>query len=121
MKALVSLSASLLFLLTAPASAQNANAGSAIFRQRCQTCHSVTPGQKALLGPNLSGLSGRKAASSAFAYSSALKASGLTWDKATLDRFLSAPMKVVPGTRMVVSIADAKQRGDIIAYLSGLK
>jgi cytochrome c len=74
-----------------------------------------------MLGPNLSRVAGRKAASSEFTYSTALKASGLKWDKPTLDRFLTAPMKAVPGTRMVISIPDAKQRADIVAYLSSLK
>jgi cytochrome c len=110
-----------LMMPTCPAFAQDANRGSALFKQRCQTCHSVTPGQKPMLGPNLSRVAGRKAASSEFTYSTALKASGGKWDKPTLDRFLTAPMKAVPGTRMVISIPDAKQRADIVAYLSSLK
>ncbi len=110
-----------LLLIAAPASAQNAGAGGALFKQRCQACHSVTPGQKALIAPNLAGVGGRPAATTPFNYSPALKASGLKWDRPTLDRFLAAPMKAVPGTRMVISIADAKQRADVVAYLSGLK
>ena len=57
-------------------------------------------------------------ASSAFAgYSPALRKSGLTWTPETLGTFLTAPGKLVPGTRMVVMVADAKQRADIIAWL----
>ena len=108
-------------LMAAPAYAQNAPAGAMLFKQRCQMCHSVTPGQKAMLGPNLAGLAGRKAASTAYAYSDALKKSALTWDAATLDKFLAGPSKLVPGTRMVISVADAKQRADLTAYLSTLK
>ncbi|MET0238765.1 MAG: c-type cytochrome [Sphingobium sp.] len=108
-------------LLPLPAFAQDAAAGGALFKGRCQACHVVTAGQKPTLGPNLSGLAGRKAGSTAFNYSPALKASGLKWDKPTLDRFLTAPMKAVPGTRMVIAVPDAKQRADIVAYLSSLK
>ena len=105
----------------APAMAQDAGAGEAIFKQRCQSCHAAPAGQPHGVGPNLAGVVGRKAASTAFAYSSALKGSGLTWDKPTLDRFLSGPSKMVPGTRMLISVPDPKERAGLIAYLGGLK
>lgn len=116
------LTLSLLFLAAAaPAMAQDAAAGAAFFKQRCQTCHTVTPGQAPGLAPNLFGVVGRKAASTGFNYSTALKASGLTWDTATLDKFLTSPMKLVPGTRMLIPVTDPKQRADLIAYLATLK
>ena len=115
----------LLAAAAAPALAQDAAAGGAFFKQRCSTCHTVTPGQSPGLAPglapNLYGVVGRKAASTTFNYSTALKASGLTWDAATLDKFLTSPMKLVPGTRMLIPVADAKQRADLIAYLASLK
>lgn len=111
----------LLLAATTPAHAQDATAGARLFAQRCQTCHSVNPAQKATIGPNLAGLAGRKAASTSFAYSPALKKSTLTWDSATLDKFLAGPFRLVPGTRMVISIPDSKQRADLVAYLSSLK
>jgi cytochrome c len=93
--------------------------GETLFRQRCQACHTATAGQPARVGPNLSGVVGRKAAATKpFAYSAALKASGLTWTKASLDTFLSAPAKMVPGTRMVVAVTDPAQRAALIKYLS---
>lgn len=107
--------------VAAPASAQDAGAGATIFRQRCSLCHVVKAGVRTGMGPNLAGLAGRRAASTDFAYSPALKASQLKWDKATLDRFLTAPSKVVPGTRMVFAVPAAKQRADLIAYLLTLK
>lgn len=91
--------------------------GETLFRQRCQSCHSVAPGRTTALGPNLAGVVGRKAGSTAFRYSPALKASGTTWNRATLDRFLAAPTRAVPGTRMVVSVPDAAQRAALIGYL----
>ncbi len=110
--------------LPAAASAQSGPAaaapGATLFAAKCQICHSVAAkGAPALLAPNLRGVVGRKAASGAFAgYSPALRASGLTWTPETLGTFLTAPGKLVPGTRMVVMVADAKQRADIISWLA---
>ncbi len=99
----------------------DAATGATIFNARCIACHVIGAGQKGLLAPNLRGLVGRKAAVTGFSYSSALKASGLTWTKANLETFLAAPGKMVPGTRMVINIGDAHQRADVIAYLATLK
>jgi cytochrome c len=74
-------------------------------------------------GPNLLGVVGRKAASEPeFArYSAALKASGITWKKKSLDQFLLNPMAKVPGTIMPMLIPDDKTRADVVAYLATLK
>jgi cytochrome c len=104
--------------VAAPAAAQDAAAGKILFQQRCQMCHTVAAGQPHGIGPSLAGVGGRKAASTAFTYSDALRKSGLTWDAATLDRFLAGPSKLVPGTRMVVAISDPKQRADAVAFLT---
>ena len=92
--------------------------GEQIFRQRCQVCHTVTPGQAPNMGPNLAGVVGRRAGSTAFAYSPALKQAGLTWTRAELDAFLAAPTRKVPGTRMVVAVASKPQREAVINYLA---
>jgi cytochrome c len=110
-----------LLAIAAPAFGQSASSGATLFKQRCQMCHTVAPGGAHCIGPNLSGVAGRKAASTQFNYSPALTKSGLTWDKATLDKFLTMPSKLVPGTRMVVSIPDAKQRADVVAFLGTQK
>jgi cytochrome c len=118
---LLALSAALsavLAVAAAPALAQDATAGGADFKQRCQTCHT---GQPNSIGPSLAGVVGRKAASTSFNYSAALKTSGLTWTRATLDTFLTSPAKAVPGTRMLVATPDPKQRANLIAYLATLK
>jgi cytochrome c len=104
-------------LCAVPASAAEKPDGATIYRQRCQSCHG-TAERPSPLGPNLVGLVGRKAAATGFAYSPALKASGLTWNRASLDRFLTAPMRMVPGTRMVISLPDAAQRGAVLDYLA---
>lgn len=112
--------AALALLAPLSAHAQDATAGAAVFHQ-CTACHAYKPGMPGVAAPNLVGVVGRKAASTPFAYSAALKASKLTWDKATLDTFLKGPQKMVPGTRMVVTIADDTQRKNLIAYLATLK
>lgn len=95
--------------------------GETLFRQRCQVCHSVDVAKPAGVGPNLRGVVGRKAATTTFSYSAAMKQSNITWSQANLDRYLAAPTKTVPGTRMVIAVSDATQRAAIIKYLSQKK
>jgi cytochrome c len=53
--------------------------------------------------------------------SPANKDSGLTWDAATLDRYLTSPSTVVPHTIMTYAgLKDTQKRTDLIAYLSTL-
>lgn len=86
---------------------------------QCMSCHSVEPGRN-LVGPSLHGVVGRKAASlPGFAYSPALRASGLTWDEGTLDTWLASPAQLVPGTRMVFyGLPDPARRKQVIDYLA---
>jgi cytochrome c len=98
--------------------AQAAPDGALLFRQRCASCHNMTPGANAVLAPSLIGVMNRKAASTTFNYSPALKASNLTWNRATLDRYLTAPTRLVPGTRMVIGVTDPAQRAAILNYLA---
>ena len=71
------------------------------------------------VGPHHCGLLGRRAGSVAgFNYSAAMKKMGITWSEKTLDRFLTKPLKMVPGTAMTYDgVADPKDRADLIAYL----
>ena len=107
---------------TAPtAPAVVADAAPAAFGQ-CRACHSIQPGMT-LVGPSLAGVYGRKAGSVAgFAYSDGLKGLGVSWDEASLDKWLTDPAKMVPGTKMgFAGYADAAQRKAVIAYLKTLK
>ena len=107
-------------LAFAPAALAQADPGEAPFKQRCQSCHTVAPGgASGPLAPNLRGVVGRKAASSTYkTYSPALKASKLVWTQANLDKYLAAPGKLVPGTRMVIAVSDPAQRALLIAYMA---
>jgi len=92
--------------------------GANVFRA-CAACHSIAPGEQ-LTGPSLAGVWGRKAATVAGfdRYSDVLTRSGLTWDDATLDRWLANPDGLVPGTSMTFpGLRDARSRQDVIAYL----
>jgi cytochrome c len=85
-------------------------------------CHSAAPGEH-LTGPSLAHVWKRKAgtAEGFTRYSDALKRSGITWDETTLDRWLSNPDALVPGTSMTFpGIKDAQARQDVIAYLRAL-
>jgi cytochrome c len=87
--------------------------------QACEGCHTIEDND---IGPRHRGVVGRRAGSVAdYVYSAALKNSGLTWDEANLDRWLSNPSALVPGTRMFFKIDDPQARADLIAYLKQQK
>ncbi|MFZ1110577.1 MAG: cytochrome c family protein [Rhodomicrobium sp.] len=95
--------------------------GEQVFKQ-CKVCHTIGPGAKALVGPAQNGVVGSKAGSRpGFNYSPAMKAAGengIVWDEATLDKYLTDPKSVVPGTKMVFpGLKNEKDRQDVIAYL----
>ena len=103
----------------------NAESGKAIFAGRCAACHYVEKDRGDPLGANLDGFFGKPAGSEKTyqtQYSSALKNSGLIWDAATLDRWLTYPAGLVPGTRMAgfPGLSSETERADVIAYLSTL-
>ncbi len=109
-------------LVSHSASAQNATAGATLFKARCSTCHGAAGEGRKGLGPSLKGLVGRKSGTNPdFKYSPALTKAALTWTPANLDSFITAPMKKVPGTRMVIAVPDTKQRADLIAFLATVK
>jgi cytochrome c len=87
--------------------------------QACAACHSIDEND---VGPKHRGVVGRHAGSIAdYNYSPALKGSGLSWDEATLDRWLTNPSALVPGTKMFFKLDDPQARADVIAYLKEQK
>jgi cytochrome c len=84
--------------------------------QACMGCHSLDEND---VGPKHRGVVGRVAGTSpGYPYSPALKRSGLVWNPANLDRWLSNPQSFVPGAKMFFSLSNAKDRADVIAYLA---
>ena len=100
-----------------PGQASTAPARPAAFAQ-CAGCHSTEPG-KNLFGPSLAGISKRRAGSlPGYAYSPALKKSGIAWNAQTLDRWLTSPAKTVPGTKMPLGgVSDPAARKALVNYL----
>ena len=97
--------------------AGDAERGKAVFA-RCVACHSMEP-NKNKLGPSLSNIVGRKAGTvPGFKYSQAMAKSGKIWDAKTLDAYLAAPTKALPGTTMVIGVPNAADRANLIAYLA---
>ena len=73
-------------------------------------------------GPSLSAIVGSKAgAVPGFNFSPAMKNANVTWDDASLDKFLANPSGFVHGTRMFANLPASKDRDDVIAYLNTLK
>jgi cytochrome c len=87
----------------------------AAYKVHCSSCHNL---ERNGIGPNHRGIFGKKAGSVAgYSYSPALKNSGIVWDRETLDKWLQGPRKLVPGTKMVKSVANPATRKAIIDYL----
>ena len=121
------LSAALLagFSITAPAFAQDAEAGQRVFNQ-CRACHNADKGGRNGVGPNLWGVVGRKAASiEGFRYSSNMRTlgeSGHVWTIENLTAYITNPKSVVPqGSMAFAGLRNEQQLKDLLAYLSKQK
>lgn len=100
----------------------DADKGKKVFR-KCKACHAVGEKAKNKVGPVLNGVVGREAGKvEGYKYSDAMTGSGLTWDEATLNEFLTKPKDKVPGTKMIFGgLKKDDQRADLIAYLKTFK
>lgn len=83
---------------------------------RCAACHSL---ERDRVGPRHCGIFGRRAGSvPGFAYSEAMRASGIVWNRQTLNTFLADPLGTVPGTFMTYAgIPDPAERAQLLAFL----
>lgn len=116
MRALLALAlAGAVAALSAQAAPPDPKLGEAVYA-RCAACHSL---QFDRTGPRHCGLFGRRAGSvPGYAYSAAMQRSQIVWSAKTLDRFLAAPTRAVPGTSMTYAgVPDPAERAALIAYL----
>ena len=105
------------FAADAPVAGDAAH-GEKLYASRCTACHALDVNK---IGPKSRGVYGRKAGSlEGFVFSPALKASGIVWDDAKLDQWLTFPGGLVPGVKMTLKTFDPKDRADIVAYLKSL-
>jgi cytochrome c len=111
-------------LTSSALAAGDAEKGKAAFA-KCGICHQVGPGAKTLVGPELNGIVGRKAASVAdyAMYSAGMKklgADGWVWTEENIDKWIADPKAMIADSPMALAfpgVPDAGERADIIAYL----
>jgi cytochrome c len=122
MRYLVPACAALALCSFAAAPARAVDSGDTLFHRYCSVCHSNEPGQNKL-GPSLAGVVGRPSgAEPGFTYSEGMANAHLTWDDATLDKYLSNPKTTVPGNKMLfIGVKNPDERQAIITYLKSLK
>lgn len=94
--------------------------GRQAFQERCVACHRIAgtvPGGE--VGPDLSGVYGtRMGYKAGFEYSQNMLGGVLSWNFATLNRFLENPAGLVPGTKMSSApVMDPDMRRYIIGFL----
>lgn len=111
----VILGAALLMPIGFARAAGDAERGQSLYQARCAACHSLNYNG---VGPAHHGIFGRLAGKVPdYLYSDALKSSKVVWTDKTLNRWLADPEKFIPGQKMGVSVPDASERADLIAYL----
>ncbi|MGC9418460.1 MAG: c-type cytochrome [Rhodovulum sp.] len=88
----------------------------------CSGCHQIGPEAGIGIGPPLTGIFGRRAASvEGFPYSQSMQRmgrDGLVWTLDTLDAYIEHPAALVSRTRMSFDgLEDAQERADLLAFL----
>lgn len=88
---------------------------------KCTACHALEARRHGV-GPYLVGLLGRPAGSlTDFNYSTAMKESGVTWDKSNLKQFLMGPQEFIKGTNMGISPLTESEAEELISHLESLQ
>ena len=89
--------------------------GKQLFEKRCTGCHSLDQDKE---GPRLRGVYGRNAGTvSSFKYSAALESSQVTWNDATLDKWLTNPDALIADNEMAFRVIKPEERTEIIRFL----
>jgi cytochrome c len=86
---------------------------------RCRACHTLGQGERHKVGPNLWNVYGSTAGTKeGFAYSKAMKASGVVWDETTMDAYLTRPAQYMPGNKMTfIGLKKQEDRDAVQAYM----
>ena len=120
--------ASVVALVSSPASAADAAHGAQIFKGTCGVCHLAQPHPAVSdlamrIGPNLWGVVGRKAGTTQhFRYSPAMRQSGIVWTPDKLRPYIHEPQKTIPNIRMsFLGLKNMRDVDDVIAYLQTFK
>ncbi|HEY9900435.1 MAG TPA: hypothetical protein V6D00_14765 [Pantanalinema sp.] len=79
----------------------------------CATCHDISPAKNKLVGPPLFGTFGSKPITDGIAVAK--------WDEGSLDKWLTDPGKIKPGTLMTYTVGNPKKRLEIIKAMKELK
>jgi len=111
-----------LIAVSAPAFAQDVDAGEKSFR-KCLPCHAIGEGATNKLGPVLNGLEGRKSGTiEGYTYTDANKNSGITWNEASFKEYILDPRAKIPNTKMIFpGIKNEKEVNDLWSYLASYK
>ena len=92
--------------------------GGKLFKNQCQTCHTLHASDPQRQGPTLEGGAGRKAGAVAgFHYSAGFAQADWSWDAAHLDTWLTNPQAMIPGAIMPYRQAKPEVRKAIVDYL----
>jgi len=105
-------------LLPTRADGWGASDGQSLFQRRCTACHVLDADHE---GPRLRGVFGRPSGTvKTFKYSQALQNAKVTWDEATLDKWLTDTESVAPDNDMSFRVPNQEERAAIISYLKSL-
>lgn len=116
--------AGLLAGTTVAHAAGDPEAGKKVFA-KCGVCHAIEAG-KNKIGPSVWGGIGHPVGKAeGFKYSDALlafAAANPKWTPELLDKWLTNPKELIPGTKMIfVGLAKQEDRDNVIAYIDTLK
>ncbi len=103
------------------AAGADANAGKRVYAQ-CIACHKLDASGTSGVGPNLKRVLGRRVGSlPGFRFSPAMAASTQVWTERSLDAYLAAPARAIPGSRMpFAGLRNPADRRNVIAYIKSV-
>jgi cytochrome c len=93
-----------------------AQAGRALYLDKCGGCHAVDANGIAPMDRDLVGRP--VAALTSYRFSPALQRLGGFWTPERLDAWMAAPQAMAPGSTMATALSDPAQRRAIIVYLA---